>query len=74
MILPNDDLYSNLKINSLTGDDDKMMHSISNKFQIGDYYDGELLDNNIDTVAQLFEFINRKRKEEISAKNKLFLK
>lgn len=73
MILPKDNIYADLKIDSLAGDDDKIMDLIADKLKIGMYNEGELLDNDINTVDDLFQFIKKKQIAEIKNNDKLFI-
>jgi len=74
LILPKDSLYSDLKIDSVAGDDDEMMFTLFKKLEMGQYKEGELLDNDVNTVEDLFKFVKEKQRIETANKNTLFLK
>jgi len=63
MIIPQDDLYADLKVDSTDEDDDKIMIQISEKLQLAPYSEGELIDNNISTVKDLFEYTRLKQRQ-----------
>jgi hypothetical protein len=66
MILPQDDLYADLKVDATDEDDDKMAHQITQKLDLQSYEDGELIDKDVSTVIELFDFINSKRQQRIN--------
>lgn len=70
MILPHDHLYRDLKIDSMLEQDDEMMKQIEQKIDGFIYEDGELIDNDVDSVYQLFQFIKERQKQN----NNQFLK
>ncbi|MEO9952760.1 hypothetical protein [Nonlabens sp.] len=73
MIVPKDDLYYDLKVDSTDEDDDKIMIQISEKLQLAPYSEGELIDNNISTVRDLFEYIKLKQQQLKANNETLFL-
>ncbi len=73
MIVPQDDLYYDLKVDSTDEDDDKIMIRISKKLQLAPYSEGELIDNNISTVQNLFEYIRLKQRQLKASNETLFL-
>ena len=73
MIVPQDDLYANLKVDSTDEDDDKIMIRVSEKLQLAPYSQGELLDNNISTVTDLLEYIRLKQRQLKENNETLFL-
>ena len=73
MIIPRDDLYADLKVDSTDEDDDKIMSQISEKLQLAPYSEGELIDNDISTVQDLFEYIRVKQQQLKDNNDTLFL-
>lgn len=61
MIVPLDNLYKDLKIDAIAGEDDDMMELISSKLQLTAYEEGKLIDNDVSSVIELFDFIKSKR-------------
>ncbi|AGC77184.1 hypothetical protein LX97_01925 [Nonlabens dokdonensis] len=60
MMLPHDDLYKDLKLDAVNEDDDEVMKLIEKKIEGFTYQEGVLIDNDINTVFQLFNFIREK--------------
>ena len=73
MIIPRDDLYADLKVDSTDEDDDKIMSQIFEKLQLAPYSEGELIDNDISTVQDLFEYIRVKQQQLKDNNDTLFL-
>lgn len=73
MIFPEDSIYYDLKLDSVDNEDDQVMFMIFDKLGLDGYEEGNLLDSDIDSVIQVFEFIRRKQLDFKKKQNKIFV-